>query len=248
MTLRFDLKNTLQIPLQLTDIIPECMFYRIRVSPHDVSFTVSDQASITSDQIREKLKRINGVDYIAFEEYDVEYMQHVALEPNSRYTVGRLSIALVCWKGWLTVCQVRIRFIPRQQGYLRIKGIHHNVADLVHGFIPMKKRGKRLHATKEHLQNVMYAPDEMFDIFVSPMMPLLDVTFREFPSELLSGQCCHAILQIHNKGERGMTDIRIITSQPSTVYVVSQALPESTIASRGNFGGLQSVFSRYTAI
>lgn len=56
-------------------------------------------------------------------------------------------------------------------------------------------------------------------------MPVLDVIFHSFPNTLLSGEVVRAVIEINNKGNRGLRNLRLKTSHPSFFYVgESQAL------------------------
>lgn len=59
-----------------------------------------------------------------------------------------------------------------------------------------------------------YGPDKSLDIHVTSPMPLLDVNFHKCPELLLSGEVCQIMLEISNKGNVGLTTLRVMTSHP----------------------------------
>ncbi|CAG8567229.1 13278_t:CDS:10, partial [Racocetra fulgida] len=47
------------------------------------------------------------------------------------------------------------------------------------------------------------------DLLVTSPMPLLEATFHSFPDVLLSGEVKQVLLEINNKGQKGLTDLRV---------------------------------------
>ena len=104
--------------------------------------------------------------------------------------------------------------MPKKEGSVRIMGIHYTLNNLLHTFHKFEKKGRRLNDTKEQRESVFYAPDRTLDIHVTSPMPLLDVTFHKCPEMLLSGEVCQITLEISNKGNVGLTSLRVMTSHP----------------------------------
>lgn len=111
--------------------------------------------------------------------------------------------------------QVNLALIPRREGSILIKGIHYTFGNLVHTFRPIHKKGKRLNNTLEQRRSVCYAPDYTLDILVTSPMPLLDLTFHGVPETILSGEVVQTVLEINNKGNKGLTALRVKSSHPS---------------------------------
>jgi uncharacterized membrane protein len=60
-----------------------------------------------------------------------------------------------------------------------------------------------------------YAVDNTLKLTVTPPMPVLDIQFHSFPETLLSGQVERAVLEINNKGNCGLRNLKVKLSHPS---------------------------------
>lgn len=100
-----------------------------------------------------------------------------------------------------------------------VTGLHYTLNELVHTFKPFVKRGKRLNRTKEERMSVVYACDRSLDILVTSPMPLLDIAFHHVPETVLSGEVVQTVLEINNKGNKGLTALRLKASHPSFICV-----------------------------
>lgn len=100
-----------------------------------------------------------------------------------------------------------------------VKGLHYTFNNLVHSFRPIIKRGKRLNDTLEQRQSIVYGEDYTLDILVTSPMPLLDVAFHGVPESMLSGEVVQTVLEINNKGNKGLTALRMKSSHPSFLCV-----------------------------
>lgn len=109
--------------------------------------------------------------------------------------------------------------LPRHEGSVQVTGLHYTLNELVHTFRPFHKQGKRLNKTKEEMMSVMHAPDRSLDILVTSPMPLLDLAFHHVPETILSGEVVQTVLEINNKGHKGLTSLRLKTSHPSFICV-----------------------------
>ena len=69
--------------------------------------------------------------------------------------------------------------------------------------------------------NVMYAEDKSLIFTVTPPMPLLDVVFHSKPSTVYAGETAKIILEINNKGNCALKNLKLIMNQNSLVYVGS---------------------------
>lgn len=65
----------------------------------------------------------------------------------------------------------------------------------------------------------VYAPDRSLDILVTSPMPLLDLTFHNIPDSIFSGEVVQTILEINNKGNKGLTSLQLKSSHPSFISV-----------------------------
>jgi uncharacterized membrane protein len=52
-------------------------------------------------------------------------------------------------------------------------------------------------------------------------MPVLDVTFENFPDSMVSGEVLTGIMRIKNNGNRGLRNLRLKVSHPSFFYAGS---------------------------
>lgn len=50
-------------------------------------------------------------------------------------------------------------------------------------------------------------------------MPLLDLAFHGVPESILSGQVVQTVLEINNKGNKGLTALRLKSSHPSFICI-----------------------------
>jgi len=144
----------------------------------------------------------NDNNYLHYQNYSLQQIEHLKLNPNSKE-------------------KIKIVVIPKIEGTLQIQGIKYFLFDLVKAVHPFKRRGKRLNATKEQRMNVMYAEDKSLIFTVTPPMPLLDVVFHSKPSTVYAGETAKIILEINNKGNCALKNLKLIMNQNSLVYVGS---------------------------
>ncbi|RHZ88011.1 hypothetical protein Glove_26g14 [Diversispora epigaea] len=110
---------------------------------------------------------------------------------------------------------ISLRVFPKKQGTIKVLGLKYVLNSLIRGIKKFEKCGKRLNQTREQLINVVYAQDRSLELTVTSPMPLLEVAFHSFPEMLLSGEVSQVFLEINNKGQRGLTDLRVKMSHPS---------------------------------
>jgi len=91
----------------------------------------------------------------------------------------------------------------------------------VKAFHPFEKKGKRLNATREQRMNVMYSEDKSLLFTVTPPMPLLDVVFHSKPTSVFAGETTKIILEINNKGNCTLKNLKLVMNQNSLVYIGS---------------------------
>lgn len=97
--------------------------------------------------------------------------------------------------------------------------MHYTLNGTVHTFRPIIKQGKRLNKTVEQMRSVVYAQDHTLDMLVTSPMPLLDLTFHGVPETILSGEVVQTVLEVNNKGNKGMTALRLKTSHATFVCI-----------------------------
>ncbi|KAI8580324.1 hypothetical protein K450DRAFT_237985 [Umbelopsis ramanniana AG] len=186
-TVHIHLFNPLQISISFSDIMLGCMSTDAEVS------SAEDESSFSHDMIFGAHDK--ETDMYAFESFELQKIDELVLEPLERRTIT-------------------LGVIPRKEGSIRIVGLHYTLNNLVHTFHKFEKKGRRLNDTKEHQMGTFYGPDKSLDIHVTSPMPLLDVAFHKCPELLLSGEVCQIMLEISNKGNVGLTALRVMTSHP----------------------------------
>ncbi|CAO3682429.1 unnamed protein product [Rhizopus microsporus] len=186
-----ELYNPLQIAITLNSIMLGCQY--------KASSKSQDSETVEHEEMLEG-KQIEGSDLFEFEHFKLQKISSITLDPLEKKTI---SLAVV----------------PGHEGSLLITGLHYTLNDLVHTFKPFRKQGKRLNRTKEERMSVVYAPDRSLDILVTSPMPLLDLTLHHVPETILSGEVVQTVLEINNKGNKGLTALRLKTSHPSFICV-----------------------------
>ncbi|KAG1145052.1 hypothetical protein G6F37_002893 [Rhizopus arrhizus] len=189
--IHIELCNPLQIAISLSNLMLGCQ-YKESSKPQDY---VAD-----TDEEMPEGKQIGGTDLLEFEHYKLQRLSGVTLDPLEKKTI---SLAIV----------------PCHKGSLLVTGLHYTLNELVHTFKPFVKRGKRLNRTKEERMSVVYACDRSLDILVTSPMPLLDIAFHHVPETVLSGEVVQTVLEINNKGNKGLTALRLKASHPSFICV-----------------------------
>ncbi|KAI9015852.1 ER-golgi trafficking TRAPP I complex 85 kDa subunit-domain-containing protein [Phycomyces nitens] len=185
--------NPLQVAITLSQLILGCKHRESLQHNTDASTESDNEPMIYGTQIE-------GTDMYAFDDFELEKVTEIYLEPLEKRMI---SLAI----------------IPRREGSIAVKGLHYTFNDLVHTFKPFHKKGKRLHSTREQMMTPVYAVDHTLDIIVTSPMPLLDLAFHGIPETILSGELVQAVLEINNKGNKGMTALRLKSSHPSFICI-----------------------------
>ncbi|KAI8076416.1 ER-golgi trafficking TRAPP I complex 85 kDa subunit-domain-containing protein [Gilbertella persicaria] len=189
-TVHVELYNPLQVPISLSHLLLGCEYY-----------TNANEKTATVDayQVMPDCKPLeNGM--FGFEHYKLEKINEITLEPLEKKTIN-------------------LAIVPCHEGSLQVTGLHYTLNELVHTFRPFHKKGKRLNKTKADMMSVTYAPDRSLDILVTSPMPLLDLAFHHVPETIMSGEVIQTVLEINNKGNKGLTALRLKTSHPSFICV-----------------------------
>ncbi|KAI8806762.1 ER-golgi trafficking TRAPP I complex 85 kDa subunit-domain-containing protein [Cladochytrium replicatum] len=183
----FELANQMQITMQLNRLSIVCA-YSSSTKDKDGNAGEETNAGLDGGGI--------GVDKLVYNAFDVEYIHEITL-------------------GALERRQMQIKVFPKQEGSLKVLGLRYYLCDTVPTFRPFNKRGKRLNATAEQRQMELYAADNSLNLIVTPPMPVLDLTFRDFPEFLWSGEVAKAVLEVRNRGNRAMKNLFVKMSHPS---------------------------------
>ncbi|XP_060083234.1 trafficking protein particle complex subunit 8-like [Ylistrum balloti] len=124
----------------------------------------------------------------------------------------------------------QITLTPHQTGELRIVEISYNLGGVliegngpkpnmsntifVRGKQKLEVQGPRLNITKEDKANKMYGPDRRLDLVIQQEMPLLQVSFCNFPRTLLCGEVHAVMLQFTNVGSSPLHKLKVASTCP----------------------------------
>ncbi|KAG0259994.1 Trafficking protein particle complex 8 [Mortierella polycephala] len=186
-----NVKNPLQIPVILTDVILGCEH-----STSTTTFTVPVDAAEEAHLALYEQQSPVFEGKVSFSAFDCERIDRVILEPGQVRTL-------------------KFEILPKQEGQIKVMGLHCNVEGQVHAYKDIVKKGKRLNNTKEQMMSQMYEEDKSLDILVAPEMPLLDVAFQSSPEMLLSGEVCELSMEIKNRGKKGLKNLTVRLSHPT---------------------------------
>ncbi|KAJ1547903.1 Trafficking protein particle complex 8, partial [Nowakowskiella sp. JEL0078] len=200
---KFEWQNPLQINLQITEISVVCVYASDTKSFIDIpaGYAVDNQLKLEE----KSSTRIIG------EHFDVE-------------NIPELSF------GALEKVPILLRIFPKVKGEIKIIGVRYRLCGTVPTLRRFSKRGKRLNDTKDQRMSIVYAVDNSLNLVVTPPMPVLDVTFHSFPQNLLSGEVSRVILEINNKGNRGLKNLLVKLSHPSFFTAGTSDQVESKIS------------------
>ncbi|KAI8835627.1 ER-golgi trafficking TRAPP I complex 85 kDa subunit-domain-containing protein [Chytriomyces cf. hyalinus JEL632] len=157
-------------------------------------FTKSVASAIVTD-----LTDRSGEDGVRLQNefFDVEYLPGLVLAPKE-------------------VRQMQLKIYPKCEGDLLVQGLKLTLSDCVPITISFNKRGRRLNDTqKQRSEDPVYAADNTLKLTVTAPMPVLDVLFHSFPDVLLSGQVERTVLEVNNKGNRGLKNLKMKLSHVS---------------------------------
>ncbi|KAI8994486.1 ER-golgi trafficking TRAPP I complex 85 kDa subunit-domain-containing protein [Pilobolus umbonatus] len=186
-----ELFNPLQISISLSQVILGCKY----------SESIdSRNTDVDSDELMPEGTQVEDSDMYMFDHYELQKYEDITLEAMEKRMVN-------------------LAIIPRHQGTIQITGVHYILNGLVHTFKVFHKKGKRLNKTKEEMMSVVYSDDRSLDLLVTSPMPLLDLTFHNVPETILSGEVVQTVLEINNKGNKGLRALRLKSSHPSFICV-----------------------------
>jgi hypothetical protein len=191
-TVHIELYNPLQVAISLSNIVLGC--------DHRTSIETSEHTGQSDMDENMPEGTPVGSDGLDFDAFQLQKIEEMTLEPLEKRTIS-------------------LTLIPHLQGSIRVTGLHYTLNELVHTFRPFHKKGKRLNKTMEERMSVVHAPDCSLDILVTSPMPLLDIAFHNAPETLLSGEVVQTVLEINNKGNKGLTALRLKNSHPSFICI-----------------------------
>lgn len=111
--------------------------------------------------------------------------------------------------------RVRLTINPKREGYMKIKGLGFYLARGVWARRDFRLPGKRLNDTFEQRSGKVYAPNTTTSVRVCGHMPLMDISFSNFPDVILHGELYRVLLTIRNVGNLGLKGAKVKFSHPS---------------------------------
>ncbi|KAJ3312147.1 Trafficking protein particle complex 8 [Boothiomyces sp. JEL0838] len=133
-----------------------------------------------------------------FEKFDIEVLPDFALDSNDK----RL---------------VHLKVYPKVEGKIKIIGVRFLLCGIIPSFRRFDKKSLGANSIHQDLILNITAP-----------MPVLEASFHNFPSEMLAGQVCQTILELNNKGSKGMEGLFVKMSHPSFCYFGDSTSPIDT--------------------
>ncbi|XP_044279679.1 trafficking protein particle complex subunit 8 isoform X3 [Varanus komodoensis] len=134
----------------------------------------------------------------------------------------------------------RLKLFPHQTGELHILGVIYNLGTIqgttvldgvdpsvglqtakynstgmsVRGRQDLEIQGPRLNNTKEEKTSIKYGPDRRLDPIITEEMPLLEVFFINFPTELLCGEIRKTYVEFVNVSKCPLTGVKVVSKRP----------------------------------
>lgn len=194
------LVNPLKVMLVLTDVTLLWSFLP--------SLPGQDKAQLITNEVSSSSVKNS----LANEIIHTQVIDEIILDSNSRLTT-------------------QVTLTPHQTGELRIVGISYNLGGVliegngpkpnmsntifVRGKQKLEVQGPRLSVTKEDKANKMYGPDRRLDLVIHQEMPLLQVSFCNFPRTLLCGEVHAVMLQFTNVGSSPLHRLKVASTCPA---------------------------------
>ncbi|CAG8551197.1 225_t:CDS:10 [Funneliformis mosseae] len=192
---QFNVHNPMHIQININDLILECDHVPLENSEEN---SRNSSEEINNEESSKHNNNLDNADVksIKFEAFDLEILSEVTLPGSETKAIS-------------------LRVLPKKQGTLKVLGLRYNLNSLIRGVKKFSRRGKRLNDTNDQRTSVVYTTDRSLDLMVTSPMPLLEVAFHSFPDALFSGEVAQVVLEINNKGQKGLTDLRVKISHPS---------------------------------
>ncbi|RKP26919.1 ER-golgi trafficking TRAPP I complex 85 kDa subunit-domain-containing protein, partial [Syncephalis pseudoplumigaleata] len=198
-----EMYNPMRVMLKLSNIALEC----VHEENTDTDGTTASQYN--AHELRKPTDDPNSISsMITLEYFQLENIWEANLQPRERK-------------------KMTLKLIPKREGVIQIIGLRYTLDEVVHGYKKFGKRGRRLNSTKAERTQQLYAPDTSLNLLVTPPMPLLDITVKHFPANMLSGEVVQATLIITNGGERDLKHLRVASSHPTMLYIGSAGLVDT---------------------
>eukprot|EP01117_Protostelium_nocturnum_P005453 TRINITY_DN1976_c0_g1_i3.p1 TRINITY_DN1976_c0_g1~~TRINITY_DN1976_c0_g1_i3.p1 ORF type:complete len:1121 (-),score=430.32 TRINITY_DN1976_c0_g1_i3:762-4124(-) len=118
----------------------------------------------------------------------------------------------------LTPCEskrTRFTITPLCEGKLEITCIKFLLCSTVRGFQKILLPKKRLNDTSDQKKGVFYEDNLDLTVKVTSSMPLLDVSFSDFPPAMLQGQLFEIQMQLKNSGKSALNSVSVKMSHPA---------------------------------
>ncbi|KAI9095614.1 ER-golgi trafficking TRAPP I complex 85 kDa subunit-domain-containing protein [Phlyctochytrium arcticum] len=131
---------------------------------------------------------------ISYEEFDVHNISEISLDGHEKQ-------------------RVELRVIPKREGDIKITGIRFTLCGVVPSRYLMPSKPAPVSVPGS--QRPVDVGSASLTLSVTSPMPVLDVIFHSFPSTILSGEVVRAVLEINNKGNRGLRNLQLKTSHPT---------------------------------
>ncbi|XP_060558094.1 trafficking protein particle complex subunit 8-like isoform X2 [Ruditapes philippinarum] len=91
----------------------------------------------------------------------------------------------------------------------------------VRGKQKIEVQGPRLNTKKEEMASKVYGPDRRLDLTIHEQMPLLEVSFVDFPKTLLCGEVHPVTVHFTNTGSSPLHKLKVASSNPKC-FVIGQ--------------------------
>ncbi|KAK2556882.1 Trafficking protein particle complex subunit 8 [Acropora cervicornis] len=190
------LKNPLKIPLNLTNLLLLWKF-----TPRDQATSVSNEVSPRDDVVKTEVITnfdINGSETKA---------AHFALIP--------------CQTGQLCITGVKYRLSsvaingPIEEKFSTPPLTNSAMSAVsILGRLELEVKGPRLNNTKAEKTSVIHGKDNRLNLDVVPAMPLLEVSFSGFPSNLLCNEVVQTVAEFTNCSDCCLEKLYITTPNP----------------------------------
>ncbi|KAJ3156284.1 Trafficking protein particle complex 8 [Geranomyces michiganensis] len=131
--------------------------------------------------------------------------------------------------------KIQLRVFPKQEGEIRVIGVRFTLCGTVPSFciFPVKPRGSR--------------DGDALNLTVTSPMPVLDVIFHSFPSVMLSGEVSQVVLEINNKGNRGLRTLQLKTSHPSFFCIGGNDALDTSVYGQPSSDGAPTLQESYSS-
>ncbi|KAJ3129473.1 Trafficking protein particle complex 8 [Nowakowskiella sp. JEL0407] len=109
---------------------------------------------------------------------------------------------------------IQLKIYPKKVGILYIHGLSYSylTTKIIQPFVV---KGKRLNDTIEARMDKMYKLDERLKLSVLQPMPVLDLEIHGVQETMISGQTEKLMLEINNKGNKGLKNLVVKISHPN---------------------------------